>query len=653
MLAQHWSRRPTLWSIPLLVLLGAWMGMPRSVAAEPFFVATPGGIWWVQDSNNDGDARDAGEVRLFRPGSFIDVAASRSGAVYAIESGTGRIWKFRDLNTDGDAQDFGEARIFRDDTAVGFHLKAPFSIAVTQTYDLDAKALRDVVYVMDPGLQATVKLQDLDGNGDAQGAEEICLFHQSTLDKPMTAVKMTTEETGRLLAVNPNIRGVIRAVDFNGDCTATTQRETNCPLGLISHEYHVVKDSTGVDPDLFRPYGIAITDQDVIFVSDLQSRDSQTTIGILRLRDLNGDEDSQEAGEVTLYHNGLCEDGALLMLSPIALAVDRKRALYALDYDLGMILRLEDLNNDGDAMDAGECKVFATGFATPSGLAVQLPPLPPLAIHFPAGEGIEDLGKGADLLLPDGATRSFKAEVVDRDTDTPLANMKVACDVLSGCLSCTPKFGRTDAGGRIEFTVSRMFAPSGDEGLVISVLGDLQSIHVTAVAPVEDTDGDGIPDATDNCPTVPNPDQADTNGDGTGDACDACPLPLVLAGLPEEQAMLAVLYQLRDGVLANSEAGQRYRALFYRHSWELSQLMADPALLAQTQASLATLVPTLQRRFKGEPVAFTPADFTAMQRVLDAIWQKGSRRLKADLPAMKRELRRGQLPALVGIPVGR
>jgi len=35
-----------------------------------------------------------------------------------------------------------------------------------------------------------------------------------------------------------------------------------------------------------------------------------------------------------------------------------------------------------------------------------------------------------------------------------------------------------------------------------------------------DTDGDGIPDATDNCPTVPNPTQTDTDGDGIGDACD-------------------------------------------------------------------------------------------------------------------------------------
>ncbi|MFQ5606612.1 MAG: MopE-related protein, partial [Candidatus Zixiibacteriota bacterium] len=43
-------------------------------------------------------------------------------------------------------------------------------------------------------------------------------------------------------------------------------------------------------------------------------------------------------------------------------------------------------------------------------------------------------------------------------------------------------------------------------------------------APVSaDTDGDGVPDATDNCPTTPNPGQADGDGDGVGDACDNCP----------------------------------------------------------------------------------------------------------------------------------
>ncbi len=45
---------------------------------------------------------------------------------------------------------------------------------------------------------------------------------------------------------------------------------------------------------------------------------------------------------------------------------------------------------------------------------------------------------------------------------------------------------------------------------------------VVSVA-VADQDGDGVPDASDNCPTVSNPDQADANGNGVGDACESAP----------------------------------------------------------------------------------------------------------------------------------
>jgi hypothetical protein len=44
--------------------------------------------------------------------------------------------------------------------------------------------------------------------------------------------------------------------------------------------------------------------------------------------------------------------------------------------------------------------------------------------------------------------------------------------------------------------------------------------HITA----NDTDGDGIENSVDNCPDVPNPDQANEDGDKFGDACDPCPV---------------------------------------------------------------------------------------------------------------------------------
>ena len=53
-------------------------------------------------------------------------------------------------------------------------------------------------------------------------------------------------------------------------------------------------------------------------------------------------------------------------------------------------------------------------------------------------------------------------------------------------------------------------------------LGDGTTINKDSPVQIVDTDGDGILDNIDNCPTIANSNQLDTDGDGMGDACDTC-----------------------------------------------------------------------------------------------------------------------------------
>lgn len=89
---------------------------------------------------------------------------------------------------------------------------------------------------------------------------------------------------------------------------------------------------------------------------------------VLRAADLNGDGDALDANEVTLYAEWAGGSPAPTF-SAVAGAADG--VLYVADSANGRLLRLEDTNGDGDALDFGELLVVGDGLTSPVSLAVR------------------------------------------------------------------------------------------------------------------------------------------------------------------------------------------------------------------------------------------------------------------------------------------
>ncbi|MEQ3723455.1 Ig-like domain-containing protein [Alcanivorax sp.] len=109
----------------------------------------------------------------------------------------------------------------------------------------------------------------------------------------------------------------------------------------------------------------------------------------------------------------------------------------------------------------------------------------------------------------------------------------------------------------------------------------------TPVGNQPDQDNDGVPDNTDNCPTVPNPDQADSDGDGIGDAC-----PEDFCEDPEQHFTVDLGSVIPADGATNVSLGTLIQATF-SHEPNLTSLENSAFIGLETQA--------------GDPVALTPA----------------------------------------------
>ena len=179
-----------------------------------------------------------------------------------------------------------------------------------------------------------------------------------------------------------------------------------------------------------------------------------------------------------------------------------------------------------------------------------------------AGDGtvIGSLTQGywADITVFDGSVHDLYRAIIDASDaqvtlvlrggkplygdDAVVNALSTGCDTISVCgtakrVCASSEIGKTlpalqSAVGSSIYPAFFCGTPTNEPTCIPSRPASVNGSTIyTGAITATDSDGDGIPDAEDNCPHVFNPvrpvdngKQADSDGDGVGDACDPCPL---------------------------------------------------------------------------------------------------------------------------------
>ncbi len=132
-------------------------------------------------------------------------------------------------------------------------------------------------------------------------------------------------------------------------------------------------------------------------------------------------------------------------------------------------------------------------------------------LSTPAGESVDATGC-TKVLPPTDVDGDGVVDSIDVCDDTPVGTVIDA----TGCTVSAPDVAACVA--QCDSVQAQCIADNPGEDSCTTDYNNC--VYICNIPAGEDTDGDKIPNTTDNCPSVANPDQADSNQDGKGDACD-------------------------------------------------------------------------------------------------------------------------------------
>lgn len=371
------------------------------------------------DANHSGVIDEPGEVNryfdganaagTFGPQNPTALAIGRRGVVIMGDQINRNVYRLFDSNNDGDTQDAGESIVFADVTnASGVSFAFPTGAA------LDAGGDAFVVNAGNAsGNDGIYRLRDLNNDGDAQDVGEITDYVTTGAFGPGNGPYGPQEMffdcagVGYVRNSTAGLHGIYRFEDLNHNGRADDAGEFTVFLDTTNASGVAIVAGFPLEPDRARPGAMYI---------------HQTAAGavdqVVRAMDMNADNDAQDAGEARLVWKN-----AAAGFTGIDLLSMRNGDLLVTDNSGLTIVRLHDVDNNGDFMGAGEQTTF---FANTSGLVLQVRQIASIEI-------LGDIDDDGDVDAVDAAMFVDVLTGVDVDVDrTRLSDLN--CDAAANGL---------------------------------------------------------------------------------------------------------------------------------------------------------------------------------------------------------------------------